>query len=172
MHRFLLLSVFVAACTPAEEPAEHPVSCADPHVVELTIGEQTFSWADPADGGAPIVDAITVAADASLDVAVRYLDSLDNPEDVTAELVPEEHQVFFGGEGIYRYDDADRMGLSVGLEGFLLTPAAGSGELVVRLQHLASTDKYDGLEDVYTTTGAGALPGTLDLEAVFDITFE
>jgi hypothetical protein len=141
-------------------------------------------WADPENDGSPVIDPITLTAGTDYDVAVEFLNELeDPPEDITLEVDEEsdQHQVFFTGSVVgsavtYTYADTDVNGFPVGLSGTLGAVAAGSGTFTVTLRHMPPEDgvavKEGGLAEVAASDGIEALPGDTDASVDFDLTVE
>ena len=104
----------------------------------------SFSFKDKdGDGGAdPVVDDITLVAATNYSLTVKFLDE-SNPadvEDITQEVAGEntEHLVCFEAEGnvpLPVAEDMDDNGKPLGLASRLITAAAGTGKLTVRLKH-------------------------------------
>lgn len=180
--------VALAACSDVGDPNE----ANEEEVittVELTFtgGDETFTavWSDIENDGSALVDDIGLLADTTYTVDVRFLNELEDPaEDITEEVEDEsdQHQVFFTGTAVddglltATYDDTDANGLPVGLSWTLDTGAAGTGDLVVTLQHLPPVDdaaqKEDGLADQAATNGVSSLPGDADVNVSFAVTVE
>ena len=184
---FLPVALF-AGCSDVSDPDEpNEEEVITTVVLTLTQGDETIevSWADPEDDGSPVIDTLTLAADTEYDVSVQFLNELEDPaEDITLEVEDEsdEHQVFYTGSAVddglvtVSYDDTDADGLPVGLLTVFDTAAAGSGELVLTLQHLPPVDdapvKVGGLADDAATNGVDALPGDADAHVVFPLLVE
>ena len=147
------------------------------------------AFSDPdGDGGmSGTSDPITLAAETTYSVGVTFANELEDPaEDITPEIEEEaeEHQVFFAGDAVgglltHAYADMESTygdnavgdDLPVGLSNTITTSAAGTGELVVQLQHLPEANgepvKVAGLADMYPS-----LPGEPDTSVTFDVTVE
>ncbi len=127
----------------------------------------SFSFKDTdGDGGAdPVVQNITLAAGTTYDLDVKFLDE-SNPadvEDITVEVAGEsaDHLICFSVEGgvpLPTIEDTDDNGKPLGLASRLITNAAGSGKLTVRLKH--QPDK---------NAATPCSTGDTDVEATFDV---
>ncbi len=186
----LLVALAASACTDVEDPHEH-----NEHEVITTVvlaftpqsGGDTveFAWADPEDDGSPVIDDIVLSDAEDYDLAVSFLNELEDPaEDITEEVDEEgdEHQVFFSGttvdDGVVSYDygDTDANGCPIGLDGAVSTDAVGSGTLVVTLRHLPPENdtpvKTCTLADDFASSGFDALPGDTDAQVTFNLTVQ
>lgn len=177
----------LGACADVEDHDHDPNEGEVITTVELTFSPPAgdaivATWADPENDGSSIVDNITLDAGTSYALAVRFLNELASPaEDITAEVADEatEHQVFFTGTALdgasafltHAYDDADDNGAPIGLQSTVTADAAGSGTLIVTLQHMPPVDgtavKTDDLADDVAASGLGALPGEPDASVTF-----
>lgn len=177
----------------------------------ITTVRLTFT---PQGGGTPVVAAFTdpdgdggmsgssepivLAAGTTYDLAVEFLNELEDPaEDITAEIEEEseEHQIFVLGNAVegpatpasagavLRHDYADAESdyggtvgddLPVGLANTIVARAAGSGRLTVMLRHLPALNdqpqKVAGLAE--RLAGGEALPGDVDSEVDFEVTVQ
>ena len=148
---------------------------------------QTINYADPLtkNGGA---DAeIVLASGTTYDLGITVLNDEEDPiEDITLEIIDEmdEHQVFFTGSVIddgsvtFTYEDEDSNGLTLGLDNTLTGVAAGSGDLVITLQHMAEQDgnpvKRAGMADDVAAEGLDGIAGegAADFSIAFDLVVE
>lgn len=134
----------------------------------------TFTDLDGPGGNAPtITNPVTLAANGTYSVDVKFLNEAETPaEDITVEVdeEDEEHQVFYvpsaGLNFTYAYGDTDGAN-PVGLEGTATTGAAGTGTLQVVLIH----------EPVKTAAGVSAgdptnAGGEADIDVTFNITIQ
>lgn len=169
--------LFAVACEDAQTQDAANASCDGLNTVEMSIGDETYRWSDPDATGEMVGDTLMLPADSEVEISLRFLEEAGVVTEHTEEILAasDEHQVFYGGGAPvdFLYDDMDALGLNVGLQGRLRTGAPGTGTLVVHLRHfmndVASDEKFLGLEDVYSATGKGGLPGVEDVEAVFDV---
>jgi hypothetical protein len=152
-------------------------------------GALEFRWADPENDGSPVVDDIALSDANDYDLAVRFLNELEDPaEEITDEVDEEsdQHQVFFTGTAVdgpasdnagapltQAYADTDVNGLPVGLNDTIVTNAPGSGTFVVTLRHLPPEDdvavKVAGLAEDVAAGGIDAIGGDTDAEVRFDL---
>jgi hypothetical protein len=135
---------------------------------------QVFRWKDMDGDGpnAPVIDQISLAANAKYLLTLQFLNESENPvEDVTEEIEAEkdDHQLFFqpapASLMTIIYADTDNNGTPVGLRNAVSTTAAGSGTLKVTLIH----------EPVKTAPGVAAgnianAGGETDIEVEFPVT--
>jgi len=129
---------------------------------------KVVTWKDlDGDGGSdPVIDALTLKADATYDVSVdAVLDESKTPADNTKEEIEEENMdhlfVYAPSSGLnltFSNFDKDENNLPVGLTAIGTTGAASSGTLKITLRH------QPGVKD-----GTYA-PGSTDLETVFPVT--
>jgi hypothetical protein len=184
---FLFAAALAVGCADTTEPTE----LNDQEVITTVVltltpsagGEALeFRWADPENDGSPVVDDVELVAGESYDLAVSFLNELeDPPEDITGEVAAEgeEHQVFFTGTALdngliaHTYADQDGSGFPIGLDSVLTADASGSGELVVTLRHLPPEDgvavKTGSLADDLAAGGMAGLPGDTDAEVSFEV---
>lgn len=189
-----ILLLAAAACADTEHPDEHN----DNEIittVELTFRPDAggdalvFTWADAENTGTPVIDPVSLPAGTAFALGVRFLDALSSPpDDITEEIEEEDtqHQVFFTGTGVegpagagatpvltHAYADEDALGQPLGLENRIDTLTAGTGTLIVTLQHLPPVDgvpvKDDGLAAEVASGGLGALPGDADASVTFQV---
>lgn len=141
--------------------------------LEFTNGSSvtTFQWKDAdGDGGsAPAIDKINLKPGIEYSVKVSFLDESKSPaDDITQEVNEEsdEHLVVFTASPAslltYTYGDKDLNNLPVGLNGKLLTKAAGSGKLKVQLRHQPPVNG-NRVKD------GTAAPGSDDINIDFDL---
>lgn len=163
--------------------------------VELTFapdgGGDTVmaAFSDPdGDGGmSGTADPITLAANTTYTVTVTFANELEDPaEDLTSEIrdEAEEHQVFFAGDAVgslltHTYADMESTygdnavgdDLPVGLSNAIVAGDAGTGSLIVQLQHLPEVNgepvKVAGLADMFDS-----LPGEPDASVSFAVTVQ
>jgi len=149
-----------------------------------------FRWADPENDGSPVIDDIVLSDADDYDLAVSFLNELeDPPEDITEEVDAEsdQHQVFFTGTAVesestganpgasitIAYADTDANGLPLGLATTVTTLGTGMGTLVVTLRHMPPENdtavKVDGLAEQVATGGISSLPGDTDAGVTFDV---
>lgn len=144
-------------------------------------------------------DPLTVIAGTTYDLSIGFSNGLvDPPEDIGAEVAEEaeEHQIFITGMGVggpaagsdpaalvtHAYADlesdygANAVGddLPLGLLGTITASSAGTGTLVVRLQHLpelnGSPQKTAGLAEALAM--GELLPGDVDASVTFELTVQ
>ncbi|MEM6991682.1 MAG: hypothetical protein AAF721_14340 [Myxococcota bacterium] len=147
------------------------------------------AFSDPdGDGGmSGTSDPIALAANTTYSVTVTFANELEDPaEDITGEIEEEaeEHQVFFAGDAVgglltHTYADMESTyggnsvgdDLPVGLSNTIAAADAGTGSLMVQLQHLPEVNgdpvKVAGLADMFPS-----LPGEPDASVSFDVTVE
>lgn len=186
MQRLALVALLIAGCE-----LDPPTEGSDPEVittVELTLTPQgggesmVATFADPENDGSPTVDPIVLAPSSTWDLAVRFLNELEDPaEDITLEIEDEadEHQVFFTGSALdvvtVTATDADPDGLPVGLASEVVTLGEGTGTLTVTLRHLpvegGVPNKVAGLSDQVADDGdLRNVGGETDAVADFPLT--
>jgi hypothetical protein len=146
----------------------------------------TFRDADGDGGEDPTITNPTLAADTTYDVTVTLLNETLDPDDeeydIGAEIAEEaeEHQLFYTGSGVTDglltwtttdaesdYTENTGEDLPVGLAGTLETGAAGTGTLIVTLQHQPPVNG----EAVKTAT-SGIEDGETDVSVDFEVTVE
>lgn len=134
----------------------------------------TFRDIDGEGGNAPVITNPSLAASATYDVTVQFLNEAESPaEDKTEEITEEddEHQVFFVvGNGLnltYSYSDTDANGNPLGIVGTATTGAAGTGELTILLLH--EPNKTASGVSAGNPANAG---GETDIEVTFDVTIQ
>jgi hypothetical protein len=153
----------------------------------------TFTWADPENDGAPVIDDLVLADATDYVLRVSFLNELEDPaEDITAEVEDEsdQHQVFFTGSAVqgpatgtnpdavveHAYGDLDANGNPIGLDNTLVTLGTGSGQLTVTLRHLPPESgadvKVSGLAETVASDGFGAIGGDDDASVTFPLTVE
>ena len=194
-----LFLLFTGACADVEgddHDHDHDHENEVITTVELAFTPQSggsalvFTWADPEDDGSPVIDDIALTDGETYDVALSFLNELeDPPEDITEEIgdEAEEHQVFFTGSGVQgpatgtnanavveqAYGDSDGDGLPLGLDNTFATLGTGSGELTVTLRHLpeenGSAVKVDDLAEDVASGGLGSIGGDTDVDVTFNI---
>lgn len=135
----------------------------------------TFSWKDlDGDGAnAPVIDDITLDANATYRMTVELLDESDaaSVEDITEEVKEEDedHQFFFTIAAALNmavaYDDEDDNGDPVGLVNTVSTAGASSGTLTVILRHEPDKDAAGVADGNIANAG-----GDTDVQAEFDVT--
>jgi len=192
--------VFAAACSGVEDVDDdhhhdhnHGVTTTLKLVLTPAGGDAvTYTWADPEDDGSPVIDDIvlTDGLDTTYTVDVEVWNELEDPaEDVTPEIAElgTEHQLFFTGDAVegpatgpnagallvHSYSDADVDGNPIGLANEFVATAAGTGELVVTLRHLAYENdqptKSAGLAEDVANGGFGSIPGDIDIQVTFPV---
>lgn len=176
--------LFLLACLDPEKhdhDSEHEYEVITTVILTITDStgvEQTITWTDPENDGAPVVDSIALISGETYALSVEFWNELENPaEELTQEILDEaeEHQVFFAGGALieHTYDDADGNGNPLGLENSLQALMAGEGSLVVGLQHLPEEDgiaiKTVDLEAVWLSEGEAGLPGDWDALVEFPL---
>lgn len=144
---FLMLSVFTACDSDDPEPVNEEELIT---TVELTftndndasdVRTASFTDLDGEGGNDPIIDNISLMADATYTLTVKFLNEEETPaEDITEEVEEEDedHQVFYvatGAEFTYAYGDQDSNQNPLGLTGTVTTGAASNGTLQVILIH-------------------------------------
>lgn len=144
---FLMLSVFTACDSDDPEPVNEEELIT---TVELTFTNDnnasdvvtaSFTDLDGEGGNDPIIDNISLMANATYTLTVKFLNEEETPaEDITEEVEEEddEHQVFYvatGAEFTYAYGDQDSNQNPLGLTGTVTTGAASNGTLQVILIH-------------------------------------
>jgi len=144
---FLMLSVFTACDSDDPEPVNEEELIT---TVELTftndndasdVVSASFTDIDGEGGNDPIIDNISLMANATYTLTVRFLNEEETPaEDITEEVEEEDedHQVFYvatGAEFTYAYGDQDSNQNPLGLTGTVTTGAASNGTLQVILIH-------------------------------------
>ncbi|MBO6759943.1 MAG: hypothetical protein JJ909_03075 [Roseivirga sp.] len=144
---FLMLSVFTACDSDDPEPVNEEELIT---TVELTftndndasdVVSASFTDLDGEGGNDPIIDNISLMANATYTLTVRFLNEEETPaEDITEEVEEEDedHQVFYvatGAEFTYAYGDQDSNQNPLGLTGTVTTGAASNGTLQVILIH-------------------------------------
>lgn len=144
---FLMLSVFTACDSDDPEPVNEEELIT---TVELTftndndasdVRTASFTDLDGEGGNDPIIDNISLMANATYTLTVRFLNEEETPaEDITEEVEEEDedHQVFYvatGAEFTYAYGDQDSNQNPLGLTGTVTTGAASNGTLQVILIH-------------------------------------
>ena len=186
-----MLSLFFLsfACSDVKDDHDHDHE----HEVMTTVildftdadgGTSQFQFIDLQDGNTPTTDSIAITS-GTYTVDISIFNELETPtEDVTPEISDEadEHQFFFSGdvEGCtdgqelvsHDYGDTDSSGFPIGLTNTITTLAAGSGDLIVSLRHLAFEDgqqvKTATLENDFCS--GGTLPGDWDFQVTFPLT--
>jgi hypothetical protein len=196
----ILLGCFglFSACNDVDDPTdgENPEEVIT--TVTLTFTPQAggtalaFTWADPENDGAPVIDPIVLPDADDYDLSVAFVNELSSPpEDITIEVQSEgdQHQVFFTGTAVegpatgenaaavvtHAYADTDANGFPIGLENTITTVGVGSGTFDVLLRHMpAEPDplKTGGLAEEAATNGLDSLPGDTDVSVEFDLTVE
>ena len=123
------------------------------------------------DGGdAPVIDDLTLDANIRYLMVLEFTNEIEEPaEDITEEVIDEgdEHQVFFSVSAAdldVDYADADVLGQPLGVESFLSTGQASSGQLTIVLRHMPDKGA-DGVSDG-DITNAG---GETDIEVTFNV---
>ena len=186
----------LTACSDVEKDDDHHGHDHDHEAISKVIldivspadgSEQTINYADPQtkNGGA---DAeIVLVSGTTYDLGITVLNDEENPvEDITLEIIDEmdEHQVFFTGSVIddgsvtFTYEDEDNNGLPLGLDNTLTGVAAGSGDLVITLQHMAEQDgnprqaRRYGCRRGCRGLGRIAGEGAADFSIAFDLVVE
>lgn len=186
----------LTACSDVEKDDDHHGHDHDHEAISKVIldlvsqadgSAQTINYADPQtkNGGA---DAeIVLASGTTYDLGITVLNDEEDPiEDITLEIIDEmdEHQVFFTGSVIddgsvtFTYEDEDSNGLPLGLDNTLTGVAAGSGDLVITLQHMAEQDgnpvKRAGMADDVAAEGLAGIAGegAADFSIAFDLVVE
>lgn len=144
---FLMLSVFTACDSDDPEPVNEEELIT---TVELTftndndasdVVSASFTDLDGEGGNDPIIDNISLMANATYTLTVKFLNEEETPaEDITEEVEEEDedHQVFYvatGAEFTYAYGDQDSNQNPLGLTGTVTTGAASNGTLQVILIH-------------------------------------
>lgn len=144
---FLMLSVFTACDSDDPEPVNEEELIT---TVELTFTNDndasdvvtaSFTDLDGEGGNDPIIDNISLMANATYTLTVKFLNEEETPaEDITEEVEEEDedHQVFYvatGAEFTYAYGDQDSNQNPLGLTGTVTTGAASNGTLQVILIH-------------------------------------
>lgn len=144
---FLMLSVFTACDSDDPEPVNEEELIT---TVELTftndndasdVRTASFTDLDGEGGNDPIIDNISLMANATYTLTVKFLNEEETPaEDITEEVEEEDedHQVFYvatGAEFTYAYGDQDSNQNPLGLTGTVTTGAASNGTLQVILIH-------------------------------------
>ncbi len=148
------------------------------------------SHADPENDGDPVIDAIALDVGVTYDLAVQFLNELEDPaEDITEEVDEEadDHQVIVYGDAVtgpgsdsagafvtHAYSDQDSNGFPVGLESTIVVDAAGTGEFRLMLRHLPEEDgaaqKNGTIAEDFAEGGSSAIGGDVDVDIVFDLT--
>ncbi len=158
------------------------------------------SFTDPdGDGGmSGMADALMLTAGQSYDLSVAFFNELEDPaEEITEEIEEEaeEHQIFISGDGVmgpaggapmspiaeHAYADTESTygsnagdDLPVGLANTFTATTAGSGTVVVRLQHLpelnGAPQKVAGLAEVLAA--GDPVPGDVDALVTFELTVQ
>ena len=186
----------LTACSDVEKDDDHHGHDHDHEAISKVIldlvsqadgSAQTINYSDPQtkNGGA---DAeIVLASGTTYDLGITVLNDEEDPiEDITLEIIDEmdEHQVFFTGSVIddgsvtFTYEDEDSNGLPLGLDNTLTGVAAGSGDLVITLQHMAEQDgnpvKRAGMADDVAAEGLAGIAGegAADFSIAFDLVVE
>ncbi|MCE7993539.1 MAG: type 1 periplasmic binding fold superfamily protein [Roseivirga sp.] len=102
----------------------------------------SFRDLDGPGGSNPVIDDLTLSANASYTYTLEFLNEQETPADnITAEVRAEgvDHQVFLikGGNADFTttYGDQDTNGNPIGLLGTVTTGAAGNGALSIVLVH-------------------------------------
>ena len=144
---FLMLSVFTACDSDDPEPVNEEELIT---TVELTftndndasdVRTASFTDLDGEGGDPPVIDNISLMANATYTLTVKFLNEEETPaEDITEEVEEEDedHQVFYvatGAEFTYAYGDQDSNQNPLGLTGTVTTGAASNGTLQVILIH-------------------------------------
>jgi hypothetical protein len=191
----ILVTLGASACTDTENPDEVNEGEVITTVV-LTFAPQgggdplEFRWADPESDGDPLIDDIVLPDSDDFDLAISFLNELEEPpEDIGAEVAQEsdEHQVFITGtavEGpamvpnaaavvVHAYSDTDVNGFPVGLDSEITTLGPGSGTFVVTLRHLPPEGdvaiKTGTLASEVVEGGFDGIPGDTDAQVTFDL---
>lgn len=192
LNLFLLLTLFSAlflmtSCNnddDAPEPGNDEEEITTLQIILQkvgSIGTTTVTWRDldGPGGNAPVIDAITLDADATYTATIRVLnenedeDLNDEEYNVTLEVEEEddEHQFFFiisnGLNLTHSYQDQDGDGNPVGIVNRFVTGAASTGTLRVVLRH-EPNKSASGVADG-NIANAG---GDTDIEATFDVTIQ
>ncbi|PWL30336.1 hypothetical protein [uncultured Roseivirga sp.] len=177
---FLMLSVFTACDSDDPEPVNEEELIT---TVELTftndndasdVVSASFTDLDGEGGNDPIIDNISLMANATYTLTVKFLNEEETPaEDITEEVEEEddEHQVFYIATGVngftYSYNDADDNQNPLGLEGTVTTGAAGDGSLRVVLVH--EPNKTASGVSAGDITNAG---GEADIDVTFNLSIQ
>lgn len=198
MHRMfplILTTLALAACQDTENPEEtNPQEVITTIVLAFTPqagGDALeFSWADPENDGSPVIDDIVLADADDYDLAVRFLNELEDPaEEITEEVDAESdvHQVFVTGTAVegpatgenaaavvtHAYDDTDANGLPVGLANTITTVAPGTGTFIVTLRHMPPENdtpvKTATAADDVAAGGLESIGGETDAQVTFDL---
>jgi hypothetical protein len=191
----ILMTLSASACTDTEDPEEVNEGEVITTVV-LTFAPQgggdplEFRWADAESDGAPLIDDIVLSDSDDFDLAISFLNELEEPpEDIGAEVAQEadEHQVFITGSAVegpamasnadavvaHAYSDTDGEGFPVGLDNTITTLGPGSGTFVVTLRHVPPEGdvaiKSGTLADELVESGFDGIPGDTDVQVTFDL---
>lgn len=176
---FLMLSVFTACDSDDPEPVNEEELIT---TVELTFTNDndasdvvtaSFIDLDGEGGNDPIIDNISLMANATYTLTVKFLNEEETPaEDITEEVEEEDedHQVFYvatGAEFTYAYGDQDSNQNPLGLTGTVTTGAASNGTLQVILIH--EPNKTASGVSAGDITNAG---GEADIDVTFNLSIQ
>lgn len=175
----MLITMLILSCG-KDEPDSPTIPNEEEIITSLRFSLTPIDGGAPAqlsfldldgDGGvAPIISTDTLAAQTSyLGVLTLLNELVDPPQDISAEVgeEAEDHQFFFESslEDIsIDYQDADQLGLPIGLMSMVRTGVEGSGTIKVTLRHEPNKSAMGVATGDITNAG-----GETDIEVTFHV---